>query len=394
MKKIFLIIIAFGFLFSSCKKVKEVGVEGSVSNNPEIQQPVATCGMEEVMANISPEFRNKVISRSRLIGQAPALLIYLDFDGAIVIKGYPNATYYSSPIIRFGRVDCAPARLSEERIQEIVQLVKDDFSPFNIEVTTSQVVYDRYTPENKQLCIITASRQQSVVNVSGFLLGVAPGYGPGIRSPFDPSFVFSTVMRNNKEIAGVISHEVGHTLGLMHQSQFNIGLDYLGQDCLFLSEYNIGFGTNTEPLAFVPIMGNVGTQRRIDNWFAQPCQTQNDFVFINNKVVLRPDDFPNNFGGRVAAPSGTRGVLETGTDVDFLYLRPRSPGPVSITSENIDLKVTLYNMAGRIVSEYNDPNDTGVIIPEVKGVCYIKVEGVSNANMSSQFMTGQYLVSY
>ncbi len=179
--------------------------------------------------------------------------------------------------------------------------------------------------------------------------------------------------------------EVAHTLGLLHQNQFN-------EDCNILQEYNPGFGTG--PLSFVPIMGTASDRKRISNGYAQPCQPQNDFVFINNQVVLRPDDFPNNFGGRVAAPSGTRRILGTGNDVDFMYLTPHSTRAVTITSENIDLKVTLYDMAGRVVSEYNDLNDTGVIIPEVKGVCYIKVEVVSNANMSSQFMTGQYLVSY
>ncbi len=387
MKKIFLLIIAFGFLFSSCKKVEEAKEEGSVSINPEIEKSIATCGMEEVMANISPEFRNQIINRSKLItSQAPALLIYLDFDGATVRKGLPNATFYSSPIIRSSTVTCAPARLSEEQIQEIVQLVKDDFSPFNIEVTTSEAVYNKYTPENRQLCIITRSNPSSVANVNQFTLGVATNYGPGIRSSYDPSFVFSSNLGSNlKIIAEVISHEVAHTIGLSHQGLFN-------EACDLLQEYNPGYGTG--PLSFVPTMGGAFDFKRISNWFAQPCQPQNDFVFINNQVVFRPDDFPNDFGGRVAAPSGTRGVLGAGTDIDFLYLTPRSPRAVTITSEKIDLKVTLYDMAGRIVSEFNDPTDTGVIIPEVKGVCYSKVEGVSNANMSSQFMTGQYLVSY
>ncbi len=46
------------------------------------------------------------------------------------------------------------------------------------------------------------------------------------------------------------------------------------------------------------------------------------------------------------------------------------------------------------MGEFNDPEDINVTVPKAVGMRYLKVEAASNANMSSQFMTGSYKVVF
>ena len=112
--------------------------------------------------------------------------------------------------------------------------------------------------------------------------------------------------------------------------------------------------------------------------------------------MTRPDDFPN-----VPLPGMPElnirqitGVLGQGGDVDLMLINFRVPQTVTVTSDNIDLKVSVLTPGGHVLGVFNDPLDRNVIIPSVTGVRYLKIEGASNVNMSSHFMTGTYHVSF
>lgn len=390
MKKLSFFICLAIVLLSACQKMVE---KPKAEINSVEHQELPHCGMEEAMANMSSEMKNAIIRNSQNAVAAPAaeLLIFLDFDGAVVRYGFGSAQFgnVTSPIVS-GTRSCPAPFLTTEQKAVIVQLVKDDFSPFNIQFTTEQLVYDAYPMANKQVCIIT-----SVPSVLGFpieLAGVSPWVGLTFRLSNNPSFVFANVYGNYLvEIASTISHEVAHTMGLGHQSLYN-------QNCNFISNYHPGFGTG--PLSFSPIMGD-GFGKRIINWFAQPCLVpgygipQNDFVFLNNEVELREDDFPNQpSGGSIISLTEITGVLEQAGDVDFIKINFTNPGPVTITSENIDIKASLYLPNGQFIAEYENPYDTHVTIPSANGLKYLKIEAISNVNMSSVFMTGQYKIMH
>ncbi|OSZ76860.1 hypothetical protein CAP36_10515 [Chitinophagaceae bacterium IBVUCB2] len=387
MKKIIILIGLILLLAPACKKQT---VEVTTQNNVE-QRPV--CGMEEAMASMSAEMRQDMRNESiQTEVAATELLLFLDFDGATVVSGFPSPTGYRSPLISGTRYCPAPS-LSAAQIEEVIQLVKDDFSPFKIVVTTDQSVFNTYPASNKQLCIITTI--PTVIGMPNSIGGVAPFAGLSFRLPFNPSFVFANLFGGDlAEIAITISHEVAHTMGLGHQSLYN-------NSCALINEYHPGFGNGL--LGFGPIMGNGG--KRISNWFDQPCINpnsgggpQNDFALLNSQVNVKEDDFPNEAGNPGSHPINVGGpmdgILEQAGDVDYILINFQSPGPVTITSENIDLKVSLYNPGGGLISEYNDAEDTHVIIPAARGLAFLKVEAVSNTNMSSQFMTGKYKITY
>ncbi|MGD9560652.1 MAG: hypothetical protein AB7F88_01530 [Pyrinomonadaceae bacterium] len=356
-------------------------------NDPPQSGP--TCGTDVAMAKMSNE-QKSLMTASAVAAQSDELLLYINFNpnGSVVRSGFGNADTLTTPLVS-GQRFCPAPLLDEAQRDEIVRLVSDDYSPFNIRVTTDAAEFAAHPRQTKQMVLITTVA--SVIGHSSSTGGVSPFSGLGLRLPGDFAFVFSSAYGNDpRSVAAVVSHESGHFLGLGHQHLFT-------DTCGFLSEYHGGFGSG--PLSFNPLMGD-GTGEGISNWFAQSCPSptfglpQNDYELINSQVVVRPDDFPDEPEGSVVEGTEISGVLEGSGDADLIKINFRNPGPVVITSDNIDLKVSLLNPGGRVMAEFNDPGSTDVTIPFARGMKYLKIEAASNENMSAEFMTGTYHVSY
>ena len=324
------------------------------------------------------------------VSQADELLLYINFNpnGSTVRPGFGNADTLTSPIVPGVRFCPAPL-LSQDQKDEIVRLVSDEFSPFNIRITTDAAVFADYPRQNKQMCLITTT--PAVIGYSSETGGVSPFAGVGFRLPGDFAFAFSSQVANDPHgVAAIVAHESAHLLGLGHQHLFS-------ETCGFLTEYHPGFGFG--PLAFNPLMGD-GFGDGINNWFAQVCPSpvygvpQNDYDLINSQVIIRPDDFPDEPGGEVVGNRQITGVLERAGDVDHIKIKFRNPGPVFISSDNIDLQVKLLRPNGEVIETFNDPDSPNVVIPSARGMKYLKIKARRNENMRARFMTGTYRISY
>jgi hypothetical protein len=134
--------------------------------------------------------------------------IFLDFDGDAVVGTVWNGG---------NALNCQAATLTEAQILEIFNRVSEDFRPFNINITTDSTVYLSKPLNRRNRILITPTSAW------------APGLGgcsyPGSFAMNDdiPAFVFSDRLGPNsgKQIAECCSHEIGHTLGLDHQSKFD-----------------------------------------------------------------------------------------------------------------------------------------------------------------------------
>jgi hypothetical protein len=347
------------------------------------------CGTETAMAKMPMEYKAMTMAAAT-VSQANELLLYINFNpgGSVVRPGFGNADTLTTPLVQQARFCPAPT-LSQEQKDEIVRLVSDDLSPFSIRVTTDAAEFAAYPRQFKEMCLITT--QPQVIGMSSGTGGVSPFVGLGFRLPGDLVFVFSSAFGNDpRDVASTVSHELGHILGLGHQHLFT-------DSCGFITEYHPGFGSG--PVGFFPLMGN-GLGSGIDNWFAQSCidpifgSAQNDYELINSQVVARPDDFPDDPSGGVVDQAQITGYLERAGDADHIRINFKNPGVAVVTSDNIDLKVSILNPGGKVMGVYNDPNSPNVTIPAAKGMRYLKIEAAGNANMAAQFGIGTYHVSY
>src|SRR5438874_5033013 len=224
-------------------------------------------------------FAGSIFTVSGIQAQIPKLnsypsgtsTVFLDFDGQYVTGTSWN---WSGPI------DAKPAALSTDAITQIFNRIAEDYRPFNLNITTDSVVY-LAAPFNKRMRLIITPTSAWFGNAGGVAFVGSFNWGDET-----PAWVFSELLGNNpKYVAEACSHEAGHTLGLQHQSTYDV-------NCGKIAEYSAGQGTGE--IGWAPIMG-VGYYKNLTTWNIGPntvgCNTiQNDINIIAGS--------PNNFGFR------------------------------------------------------------------------------------------------
>ena len=307
-----------------------------------------------------------------------AATVFLDFDGQHV-----SATAWNMS----GDIDAAAAGLSTAAITEITGRVAEDFRPFDLNITTDSTLYWA-APAKKRMRVI--------VTPTSAWYGAAGGVayvGSFTWGDNTPAWVFSALLGNRtKWVAEAISHEVGHTLGLQHQSVYNTA-------CAKTAEYSTGLGTGE--IGWAPIMG-AGYYQNHTTWNIGAntisCSSiQNDFDIIStrNGFGVRADDHGGDNGSATpitvsSAAFAVSGLVNTNTDVDvFKLVIPSTTWlklnaiPQNVGSNddgaNIDIKVTLLNGSDTINS-YNPSTllNAGVDTNLNAGIYYLVVDGVGN----------------
>lgn len=235
-------------------------------------------------------------------------------------------------------LDTVPSTFNETEqvlIQKAWQRVSEDYSPFDVDVTTE-------APTNtvgKIGAIILVTPQSSSVGGWAYL----NSFGSyGVNSP--TAFCFPNNLANSeKPIGECLAHELGHTLGLSHQG------------ALPSTEYYSGQGTGDT--GWAPIMG-LGYYKNLTQW------AKGEYANANNKAETyqimakqglnpRPDDHGNTiaFADALAFKNANgfsyyngNGVIETTGDVDVFRFFSGA-GTVNFTVNGAalgsDLDVTL-----------------------------------------------------
>jgi hypothetical protein len=336
-------------------------------------------------------------------------VIYLNFQGGTVTFPPANLSTVYPPF----DMDGDPTTFSaseQQQIQEVFQRVAEDFAPFDVDVTTEKPSHD---------ALMRNSSSDDTYGVEVFITKDVNHYGVGGEAPIgtfdeiwpaDLSYdmfeynnsaqVFYDNLANNVvNIAISTSHEIGHTLGLHHQSyQSPTGSYY---------EYWPGDGRTN----FVPIMSQIPWGvRTLFTWYNGAYQyatnTEDEIAIMQTHGAnLVPDDYGNTMATAFALPDGAinsttgrtdvaiGGLINTNTDSDFFRFTTSSNGPLSIEVDpvsvgaTLDAKLSLFDSTGTLVAVakdkplVDDPLSATINLPQAPaGTYYVKVEGTGRGS--------------
>lgn len=246
-------------------------------------------------------------------------VLYLDFNGHIATgTAWSSGTINAGPFTLDTEVSTNFTSAEQERIQYIWQRVKEDYVPFDVDVTTEEPPADAITRSSSSdnlygTRVVITSKNIGVCSGCGGVAYVGVfDYGSN-HAYYQPAWVFYDALGsgNEKYVAEAISHEAGHNLGLSHDGTSTVG-------------YYEGHGSG--PTGWAPIMG-VGYYKETVQWskgeYLNANNKEDDVSIIPaNGAALRTDDFggsPTNAGslGGSGLAVNQQGVIERPLDEDY-----------------------------------------------------------------------------
>ena len=309
-------------------------------------------------------------------------VILLDFDGQLV-----SGTSWNTN----GDFTCAPANLTTEAINLIINRVINDYSPFNVVVTTDEAVFNATT--NKRMRVIITESWEWFGQAGGTSM-----MNTFTAGSITPCFVFSSLLNyNTKQIGEAASHETGHTIGLRHQSTYDA-------NGIKISEYNYGQGAGE--IGWAPIMGCAYYQN-LSLWHRGPnsigsTSIQDDAAVIVSALGYKADDYSNTVSGATVLSSSLNGVINNSTDLDFFSVNLGSSATITLTpfnvgvnneGANVHLILKIYNSQGGLISATNNINILNAMTVLPAGNYYISTGTTSNSYTTTYGMIGKYNIS-
>ncbi len=312
-------------------------------------------------------------------------IIYLNFKG----EG-------SRPAFDLDKVPGTFSAVEQAMIQKIWLRVAEDYAAFDVDITTE-------APTNivgKTGVTILITRE--TINAGGY--AYLNSFAAFKAKPA-PAFCFQNNLANaEKPIAECLSHELGHTLGLRHQS--NSQQAYYG-------------GSGDGDTGWAPIMG-VSYYKNLTQWakgeFAGATNSEDAYAVMKKQGLLpRIDDHGNSAAtarlmSRVDANGlanlSSSGVIEAPTDVDaFSFVA--GAGALTLTaapsnwSGNVDLALELRDASGKILAAANTVDKLQASISAklaAAGTYYLFVKGAGKGSpqvggYSNYGSIGQYSIS-
>jgi hypothetical protein len=326
--------------------------------------------------------------------------IYLDFDGHTETDaGWTGGG--ADVVTPVFDIDNDETTFSDEelrRIEEIWYRVSEDFSPFNVNVST----VDPGTYNDFETLLVSIGGDGAWYGSAG---GVAflNAFNNGASNTV---YAFTDNLGPGvaKYIAMTVSHEAGHALGLLHHSVYDAGGNKT-------AEYDPGTAT------LGPIMGAPFNSER-EIWNDGPDSSavtslQDDLAVMtrsaNQTFAYRVDDHggtratATRLDSSVASVSGS-GIVERNNDVDY-FAFDTDAGQISFSAQgldlaqiypqitninagtNLDIALTLYDSTGAVVATDSPTNSLSASITAsvASGTYYLAVSGAGQYGDLGQY---------
>jgi len=337
--------------------------------------------------------------------------IYLNFVGATLTGTAWNSGSQTTITALPFDLDGVPYSFSTtelERIQYIWKRVAEDYSAFDVDVTTEPPPADRLTRSSSSddifgTTVLITKRTFYSCSCGGVAyLTVFDDVG----DYYKPALVFYDALGsgNEKYVADAISHEAGHNVGLGHDGTSTTG-------------YYQGHGSGAT--GWAPIMG-VGYYQQLVQWskgeYADANNKQDDHVVMQaTGLPIRADDHGNTTGTATPLASSTvsgvttvsgSGVIERQSDVDvFSFVAGAGSVTINVSpaprGPKLDVLATLRDGAGTVLATSNPldslpaPLTANITVP---GTYFVTVDGIGKGDPLSTGYTdygsvGQYAIS-
>ncbi|MCA8987137.1 MAG: VCBS repeat-containing protein [Planctomycetaceae bacterium] len=335
--------------------------------------------------------------------------IYLDFTGHVTTNSTWNSQFGASLNTPVFSIDSSTSFSNTElqTIQEIWLRVKEDFLPFDVDVTTEE-------PPVSDLIYSSVSDERWGVRVAiggtwSDWYGESAG-GVAYRGSFNaytdtPTFVFSKTLYNDaKYVAEAVSHEAGHTLGLAHDGRNLNGT---------VEGYYTGHGSGDT--GWAPIMG-AGYYQNLTQWskgqYTSANNLEDDLAIIStqNGFGYRTDDYGSSQSTAYELTStgngalSISGIIERNDDLDLfsftttgglvnLQIDPAQYGP------NLDILATLLDESGNVIATSNPTNllSASFSLTLAAGTYTLQIDGTGNTVTGSTYTDygslGEYSIS-
>ena len=328
--------------------------------------------------------------------------IYLDFDGHVT-TGTPwnagrSATLTTPPFSS----DASPDFNDAEKavVQESFRRIAEHYAPWDVDVTTEDPGVEglRKTSAGDLAYGIRVLIGPKAFDTSAAGIAYLNSFDDSIDNP---CFTFAEAGWSAALIAGVTSHEVGHTVSLVHQGQNPGDGEYFG-------------GHGTGALSWSPIMGN--GLRPVNQWakgeYQDASSTQDNLVAIANLtsgIPLVADDHGNTTATATVVPGLSvtgGGVISSASDADlFKFTAGRGDvvitPKVSLFAPNLRLQIRVLNSAGVALATFTGAGTAGNMAPApitffapVGGVYYLEFYGIGNGDGVTSGYTNYGSVGY
>jgi hypothetical protein len=267
--------------------------------------------------------------------------VYLDFDGAEV-----DGTIWNEQ----GKIIAEPSGLSPASITWIHKIIAEHFKLFNLNITTDPSVYERAPVQQRVRIIITpdGSWYGPVTGVSAI--------GSFVWGDDTPAWVFMNAVSDNPSfIAASATHQIGHTLGLQHQSIY----DSYGSMITELSGGESNIFSNQAPLMGIPFYKQADWKDGHPSTGAQNIQS--DTAIIAGA--------PNYIGYRKTADAVV-------SPENLVKIERHEPGSLELNSSG-NYSYRLFDISGRLLTQgnlktgYNEirtnPASSGILVLQWSG---------------------------